>query len=93
MGIECNQVAKHNKSGTTTVPLFFNIYSDRMESDVIPTKKKSTNSIYTVKDVQDILQISRNTAYKLVTSGAFPVLRIGRNYRIPAEGFDAWLNQ
>lgn len=49
--------------------------------------------IYTVKDIQSILKISKNTAYTLIQSGAFPVLRIGRTYRIPAEGFDAWLKQ
>ena len=49
--------------------------------------------VYTVKEVQDILKISKNTAYELIKSGAFPVLRIGRTYRISAEGFDAWLKQ
>lgn len=48
---------------------------------------------YTVKEIQSILNISKSTAYRLVTSGAFPVLRIGRTYRIPAAGFDKWLNQ
>ena len=32
-----------------------------------------------------------NVAYNLIHSKAFPVIKIGKNYRIPAEGFYAWL--
>lgn len=46
----------------------------------------------TLKDVQDILQIGTNSAYSLLHSHAFPVIRIGRSYRIPAEPFYDWLN-
>ena len=46
----------------------------------------------TLKDVQDILQIGTSSAYSLLHSHAFPVIRIGRSYRIPAEPFYDWLN-
>lgn len=46
----------------------------------------------TLKDVQDILQIGANSAYSLLHSHAFPVIKIGRSYRIPAEPFYDWLN-
>ena len=46
----------------------------------------------TLKDVQDILQIGTNSAYSLLHSHAFPVIKIGRSYRIPAEPFYDWLN-
>ena len=46
----------------------------------------------TLKDVQDILQIGTNSAYGLLHSHAFPVIKIGRSYRIPAEPFYDWLN-
>ena len=39
--------------------------------------------LMTVKDIQNALNISRTTAYKLVESGELPTLRIGRIYRIP----------
>jgi excisionase family DNA binding protein len=47
----------------------------------------------TVKDIKEILNISRNTAYKLIKSGSFPVIRIGDTYRVSSEVFHKWLNQ
>ena len=45
----------------------------------------------TVKEVQDMLRISQVTAYNLIHSGSFPVIKIGRSYRIPKEPFSLWL--
>lgn len=47
--------------------------------------------VYTVKDIQILLDISKNTAYKLIKSGAFQIIRIGNTYRIPKVVFDTWL--
>ncbi len=44
-----------------------------------------------VKDVQEILQIGQVAAYRLIHSGEFPVIRVGRSYRIPAEEFYLWM--
>lgn len=44
-----------------------------------------------VKDVQQILQIGRVAAYRLIHTGAFPVIRVGRSYRIPEEEFLCWM--
>lgn len=46
----------------------------------------------TLKEMQDVLQIGTNSAYALIHSHAFPVIKIGRSYRIPAEPFYDWLN-
>lgn len=45
----------------------------------------------TVKEIQSILKIGLNSAYNLIHSKAFPVIRIGRSYRIPRASFYAWL--
>ena len=45
----------------------------------------------TVKEVQDILRVSQVTAYSLIHSGRFPVVKIGRHYRIPQTSFMKWL--
>lgn len=47
--------------------------------------------ILTVKEVQQILKIGTNSAYNLIHSKSFPVIKIGQTYRIPAESFYAWL--
>lgn len=46
---------------------------------------------YTVADIQEMLNISRSTAYKLIDDPPFPILRIGKSIRIPKEAFDNWL--
>ena len=46
--------------------------------------------VYTVKDIQDILHISKNTAYKLLADPPFAVVKFGKTIRIPKEGFDSW---
>lgn len=47
---------------------------------------------YTVDEIQDILGISRTSAYNLVNSNAFRIVRIGGHIRIPCKAFDAWLD-
>ena len=48
--------------------------------------------VYTVKDIQRIMKISKTAAYALVDGTYFPVKHIGRSIRIPKEPFDKWLN-
>lgn len=50
------------------------------------------SEVYKVKDIQEILKISKNAAYELIKSAPFPIIRIGNTYRIAKEGFDKWLN-
>lgn len=49
--------------------------------------------VYSVKDIMTLMKISKNTAYELVKSGAFPVIQIGSTYRISKEVFEKWLHQ
>ena len=49
------------------------------------------HEILTVREMQQILKIGTNSAYNLIHSGAFPVIKIGQTYRIPAGPFYAWL--
>lgn len=47
---------------------------------------------YTVDEIQDMLNISRTSAYNLVNSNVFRVVRVGGHLRIPCKAFDAWLD-
>lgn len=49
--------------------------------------------VYTVDEVQDILGISKTTAYQLVKSNVFHSVRVGGQYRISKKSFDAWLDK
>ncbi len=54
--------------------------------------REATQDTLTVKEVQQILKIGTNSAYNLIHSKKFPVIKIGQSYRIPREPFYAWLS-
>lgn len=43
-----------------------------------------------VKDIQKIMGINKNLAYKLVGQNDFPKITINGRYYIPVESFRAW---
>ena len=52
--------------------------------------------VYTTKEVQDMLGISKNTAYNFVKDAykagkPFKVVKAGSNYRVLKKSFDDWL--
>lgn len=46
---------------------------------------------YTVDEIQQILRISRPTAYALVKSGVFSSIKFKNTIRISKDSFDRWL--
>jgi excisionase family DNA binding protein len=56
-------------------------------------EKTVTPSFYTVTDVQRLLGIGRNSAYKLVAGKGFPAFYVGNRIVIPTDHFQAWINQ
>ena len=53
--------------------------------------KEVVKLVLTLKEMSELLGICRNTAYKLVASEGFPVIRVGRKYLIPVDGLREWL--
>lgn len=49
-------------------------------------------SIFTIKDMQNYLQISRSKAYQLTKIPHFPIIRIGKDIRIIKGDLDNWLH-
>ncbi|MCI6637049.1 MAG: helix-turn-helix domain-containing protein [Lachnospiraceae bacterium] len=60
---------------------------EQMDSGDIVDKRT-----YTVDEIQDILEISRPTAYGLVKKNLFHSVRIGGHIRISKRSFDEWLD-
>lgn len=58
---------------------------------VVPSSAEKR--VYTVEEIQDILQVSKTTAYALVNSGVFHSVRVGGQHRISKKSFDAWLDR
>ncbi|NCD03856.1 MAG: DNA-binding protein [Clostridia bacterium] len=47
---------------------------------------------YTVSEIQEILNIGRNSAYELVKTASFKSIMVGRVIRISKKSFDEWLD-
>ena len=52
-----------------------------------------TPAFYTVEDIQGLLGIGRNSAYKLVAENDFPAIYVGNRIIIPADLFHAWISK
>lgn len=62
------------------------------ESEVTYQEEDISKRIYTVDEIQDILGVSKTTAYHLVKSKVFHSVRVGGQYRISKRSFDMWLD-
>ena len=54
---------------------------------------QSLPAVLTMKDVQDMLGLSRPKTYELAHTQGFPVVRFGRAIRVPRDKFLTWLDQ
>jgi hypothetical protein len=61
---------------------------------VQPVSKSTTNpTFYSVEDIQRLLGIGRNNAYKLVSEKDFPAFYVGNRIIIPSDLFGEWVNR
>lgn len=54
------------------------------------------SQVYTVQEMQEILNISRESAYRFAgevyqKQQPFVILKIGKSFRIPKDSFDRWM--
>ncbi len=58
------------------------------------TLKKTTSgkTTYSVKEVVEMLGISRQGVYRLIHENCFKAVRTERSFRIIKSSFDAWLD-
>ena len=57
------------------------------------TVNEAEKRCYTVKEIQDILGISRPTVYELLKKNEFHWIQIGTKYRISKKSFDGQLDK
>ena len=53
----------------------------------------SEKRCYTVKDLQEILGVSRPSVYDLLKKNECRWILVGGKYRISKKSFDAWLDE
>ena len=66
--------------------------NQRTEETLAASAGQFDKRTYTVDEIQDILGISRTSAYNLVKKNAFHSVRIGGSIRISKKSFDEWLD-
>ncbi len=47
--------------------------------------------LLTAKDLQELLQIDRSTIYRMAEDGRLPAIKVGKQWRFPADQIDRWL--
>ena len=57
------------------------------------TNNTTEKRCYTVKELQEILGISRPTVYELLKMEVFSWVKIGTTYRISKNSFDKWFDE
>ena len=58
-------------------------------SAVSGDKEKRT---YSIEEIQQILDISRSTAYLLIKRKLFKSVKVGKQIRVSKKSFDEWLD-
>jgi excisionase family DNA binding protein len=55
--------------------------------------KKTFESVLTIDDLAEYLQISKSTLYKLAQESKIPGQKVGRHWRFRKETIDRWLDR
>lgn len=62
---------------------------------MLDEERRELPPVLKVNDIKKLLRCSTGKAYELVyvaeKTGAFPVIRLGKSYRIPRDPFLVWL--
>lgn len=62
------------------------------ESETAYIENDYDKRIYTVEEIQDILGVSKTSAYNLVKLNVFHSVKVGGQYRVSKKSFDKWLD-
>ena len=46
--------------------------------------------VYTPKDIQKMLSLSKSAVYNLIRDGSIPSVKIGHSYRVGVTQFNQW---
>lgn len=50
------------------------------------------SQMLTAKDIQSLLEVDRSTVYRMAEDGRLPAIKVGRQWRFPAEKIEGWLS-
>jgi excisionase family DNA binding protein len=76
-----------------------NLNNDERHLEILPSHEanppstRTEMSVLTVVELAQYLKIGRSKAYELTRESGFPVVRIGKQLRIPEQALVRWLEQ
>lgn len=76
-------------SDTVLEQRIMELNAGNMSAAAADDKEKRT---YSVEEIQQILDISRSTAYLLIKRQLFKSVKVGKQIRISKKSFDEWLD-
>ena len=50
-------------------------------------------SMLTTRELQQLLHVDRSTIYRMAESGQLPAIKVGRQWRFPADRIERWLEE
>jgi excisionase family DNA binding protein len=57
----------------------------------IPPTIPSVQAFLTTQDVQQLIRVDKSTIYRMAESGRIPAIKVGRQWRFPADDIRRWL--
>ena len=63
------------------------------ESEIWHKQDKAMAEMLTAKEIQDILQVDRSTVYRMAEAERLPAIKVGRQWRFPADQIQVWLDK
>ncbi len=52
-----------------------------------------SGSLLTTKDVQALINVDKSTIYRMAETGRIPAIKVGRQWRFPADQIERWLTR
>ena len=56
-----------------------------MHTGTLPKMQKGAPNLLTAQQVQQMLEVDRSTIYRMAEDGRLPAIKVGRQWRFPAE--------
>jgi len=76
-------------------PLFF-CCKEYQKTEIFSTKGVDlvrNQRLLTIKEAREILRVGHVKIYEMAQRKEFPVIRVGKNYRVPEKEFFEWLSK
>lgn len=58
---------------------------------MMPPTTQTSPTYLTTRDVQELIRVDKSTIYRMAESGKLPAIKVGRQWRFPADEIEQWL--